>query len=102
MHVRYWLMGDIQMAMEHTLPQRFDRARVQTHIEESRSHFQVLEENWDSLLAQHEGDWVAAYKGEFKFGKTIRDVLAAARDSGWPLDVIAIDHLSRRRPAVLL
>jgi hypothetical protein len=84
------------------LPARFDGSRVRSHIEQSRSHHAAIERYWDDLLAGHEGEWVAAYAGEFRFGRTIADALAAARLAGWPLDVVAIERLARRRPAVLL
>jgi len=84
------------------LPSGFDERRVRAHIAESHRHFEDLERAWETLLADHEGEWVASYKGRFVFGTTVRNVLASAKKAGWPLDVIAIDRLTRERPAVLL
>ncbi len=84
------------------LPKGFDERRVRSHIAESHAYALELERAWDTLVTDHEGQWVAAYKGQFVFGASVQDVLAAAKQAGWPLDVIAIDHLTRERPAVLL
>ena len=86
----------------HSLPKGFDKRRVRSHIAESHAHFEDLEREWDKLVVGHEGEWVAAYKGQFVFGGSVKDVLAVAKKAKWPLDVIAIDHLTRERPTVLL
>jgi hypothetical protein len=75
---------------------------VRAHIAESHANFEELERAWDQLVVDHDGQWVAAHQGQFLFGPTLEDVLAAARRAQWPLDVIAIDHLAKIRPTVLL
>ena len=83
-------------------PQALDSARVQSHMSESHSYFADLEREWARLLDQHENKWVAAYKNQFVFGDTVSDALAAADLAHWPLDVVAVDRLRRRRSRVLL
>lgn len=67
-----------------------------------RTNFDQLESSWDELLKEHEGEWVAAHGGMCVFGASVPEVLAAAKQLKWPLDVIAIDHLTRKRATVLL
>ncbi|MEX2225735.1 MAG: hypothetical protein WEB52_04705 [Dehalococcoidia bacterium] len=84
------------------LPKGFDERRVRNLIAEGRAYSDHLARERSRLIEQHEGQWVASYKGQFLFEDSMKDVLAAAKQSGWPLDVIAIDHLTRRRAIVLL
>ena len=84
------------------LPSGFDERRVRSHIAEARSYAEDLEREWARLVNEHEGQWVASYKGEFVFGDSVKDVLAQAKQAKWPLDVTAIDHLTRKRATVLL
>jgi hypothetical protein len=84
------------------MPKGFSEQRVRSHIAESHSYFEDLEREWDRLIIDHDGEWVASYKGEFVFGPTIQEVLTAAKKKKWPFDVIAIDRLTRQRPTVLL
>ena len=84
------------------LPKGFDERRVRSLIQESRSNFDDLEAAWEELVIDHEGQWVVAYKKQFVFGGSVQEVLAAAKKEKWPLDVIAIDRLTKERPRVLL
>lgn len=84
------------------MPKGFDTARIRQHMAESRSNFESLEQEWDHLISEHENEWVVAYKGQFLFGLTVPAVLAVAKREKWPLDVIAIDRLTKKRATVLL
>lgn len=84
------------------LPKGFDERRARMHIAEARSYREDVEREWSRLLPDHEGQWVTSYKGQFLFGDSVKKVLAAAKQAKWPLDVIAIDHLTRKRAKVLL
>lgn len=84
------------------LPEGFSAHRIKNHLAESRRYFEDLKRHWGALVAAHEGEWVASYGGEFRFGASIEDAIASARQAGWPLDVIAVERLTRERAAVLL
>lgn len=91
------------MAQERmTLPPGFDAQRVLAHIAEGRAQADALNEALPTLLAEHEGEWVAAYNGEFVFAASLQDVVAQARDNGWPVDVVPVVRLRRSGPALLL
>lgn len=84
------------------IPKELDPDSVRAMLASSQANFEALEAAWDDLLKDHEGEWVAAYKDDFVFGNSPQAVLAEAKSRGWALEVIAIDHLSRERPAILL
>lgn len=84
------------------LPTGIDAESVRSMMSDSEKNYEALEEAWDNLLVEHEGEWVAAYFGKFVFADSPQAVLEQATNLGWPLGVIAIDHLSRERPAMLL
>ena len=79
-----------------------DPKRVASHIDESRAYAKQIDEHWHDLVKRHADQWVAAYKGEFLFGSTVGEVITLAKSRGWPLDVVAVEHLSAKRPSVLL
>jgi hypothetical protein len=76
--------------------------QVRSALHEAHAQFEALEDAWETLVEEHEDEWVASFDDKFVFGDTIEEVLRRARRRGWPVDRIAIDHLSRDRPAVLL
>lgn len=84
------------------LPPGFDAAKIQAYLAEGRRYDDDLATHREELMRDHEGEWVIAYKGEFRFGSTLEEVVQAGRAAEWPLDIVAIDHLLRERPAVLL
>ncbi len=84
------------------LPQGLNPDLIREMISESHRNYDVLEERWDDLLPEHEGQWVACHGGEFAYGSTIEEVLAEAGRRGWPLSTMAIDQLLRERASVLL
>lgn len=87
---------------EAQFPPGFDAKRVREHIEEGHAQNEALARAIPSLLAEHEGDWVAGYRGSFIFGDSVTAVIDAAESAGWPLDVVAVRRVERRRPTVLL
>lgn len=90
------------MSERLTLPVHLDPARVRSHIAESHAAHSLLERERPTLIAQHEGQWVAAFDGEFVFADTLEGVVAAAQAKSWPLDVVAIERLTRQPRRVLL
>ena len=84
------------------LPAGLKKRDVRSALRKAHAQYEALEEAWESLLTEHQSEWVAAFDGDFVFGKTIEAALEEARKRGWPLDRIAIDHLSRDRPITLL
>ena len=90
------------LSFPQNMPKGFNEKRVRKHFAESHSYFEQLEKEWDRLIVDHEGEWVAAYKGHFVFGSSVPAVLAKAKQEQWPLDVIAIDRLTKKRATVLL
>jgi len=84
------------------LPKGIDADAVRSKMNNSEQNYQELEQAWDGLVVEHEGEWVASCFGKFVFGSSPQAVLEYASKMGWPLDVLAIDHLSRERPAILL
>jgi len=61
-----------------------------------------LEQEWDTLLEKHRGQWVAVNGRELLFADSIDELIEAARSKGWPLGTMIVDQLIDRRPAVLL
>ncbi len=84
------------------LPPGFDAATIHASIAERRGYFDQIAAQRAELIQEHEGEWVIAYKGEFRFGVELDDVIREGRLAGWPLGIVAIEQLHRERPAVLL
>ena len=84
------------------LPPGVDPDAIRGMMSRFRENRHAIEERWEQLLADHDGDWVASHDGGFVFGRTLEDVLGAASNIGWPLDVVALDQLRRERANVLL
>ena len=73
------------------------RSEMRTYSE----HYDAIERAWDSLVADHDGEWVASYAGEFAFGNTLDDVLAAATSREWDLRLTALKFLELNPPPML-
>lgn len=84
------------------LPKGFDEKQARAWLEEFRSYHEDIERERTNLLEDHEGQWVMSYKGQFVFGDTIKDVIEAATQATWPVNLAAIMHLTRVRAKVLL
>lgn len=84
------------------LPKGVDADQLRAMLGASQANFETLEKAWDDLVQKHEGEWVAAYDGQFVFGASIEDVLAEATKRGWSIALIAIDVLRRERADILL
>lgn len=93
--------GAPQMPVQQ-LPKGVEADTIRRMFDESRASYDALEAAWEGLLAEHEGEWVAGYRGDFVFAKTVEKVIDSARDKGWPIGVMAIQQLRRERAAVLL
>ena len=83
-------------------PPGFDAKRVRELIAEGRAESDALARAIPSLLAEHEGELAAGYRGSYVFGNTVDAVIDQAKAAGWPLAVVAIRRVERRRPIVLL
>ena len=84
------------------LPKGIDPKVIRGMLDEAREQYDALERDWDSLVEEHEGQWVAAYHGKFVFGGSVQAVIEEAQKHGWPLGMIAIDQLRRERADILL
>jgi hypothetical protein len=84
------------------LPKGIDPDAVRAMIARSHENYHIIEKEWDRLLAEREGEWIAAHDNEYVIGKTLEDVIGLAQNKGWPLAVIAIDQLRKQRPTILL
>ncbi len=84
------------------LPERFTKEYVLASRRAFDENRHRLDEAWDRLLIEHEGECVGSNDGSFLFGKTPEEVATAARERGWTLRVTVIDHLVRERPTLLL
>jgi hypothetical protein len=62
----------------------------------------AIEQARHRLLADHDGEWVISDGRAFVFGDTLAGALKAARESGWALDVVAVERITRTRPPILL
>lgn len=87
---------------EPQFPPGFDARRVRELIAEGRAESEALARAIPSLLAEHEGELVAGYRGQYVFGNSVDAVVELAKNAGWPLDVVAIRCVERKRPTVLL
>jgi hypothetical protein len=84
------------------LPHGLDPDHVRAVMGESRAEREALDRAWEHLIAQHDGEWVAAHRGEYVFGDSPQAAADRASHRGWPLDVTVIEHLARARPLTLL
>ena len=76
------------------LPPGITKSQIRAALHKSHAQHKALGDAWDSLLTEHEGEWVATLDGQFVFGQTIEAALKQASRRGWPLDRIAIDYLA--------
>jgi hypothetical protein len=84
------------------IPSEIDAEALRSVFARAHANSEALEQAWDGLLAEHEGQWVGSHAGNFVFADSPQGVVNRATAEGWPLDALALRHLLRVRPAILL
>ncbi len=79
-----------------------EAAPIKRDLRKAEAEYRLLDREWEKLLRDHEGQWVAVNGQEFLFAETLESLIEDARAKNWPLGTIAVDQLVARRPAVLL
>jgi hypothetical protein len=79
-----------------------EAAPIKRDLRKAEAEYRLLDREWESLLRDHEGQWVAVNGVEVIFADSLESLIEAARAKHWPLGTIAVDQLIARRPAVLL
>ena len=79
-----------------------EAAPIRRLFRKVEAEYRLLEREWDRLLPEHEGQWVAVNGRQFLFDDSLEELIAAARAKNWPLGTIAVDLLLAARPPVIL
>jgi hypothetical protein len=73
-----------------------DAAPIRDGMARHDANWARFEQEWERLIREHWGEWVAVNEGKFLYSLSLEGVVEAVRAAGWPMSTTVVRRAAER------